>query len=103
MIKNGRPDTVEGRWEDHLLMDELPSSEQDVVYSWIKDNFIPRKTALRNRTSYGLKHIIQSKLGIYLTNNQFKDAMMKCGFNPVNPNSENWVFGISKNSPAFLK
>lgn len=30
-------------------------------------------------TSYGIKHILQSNTGIYLTNNEFKDAILLCG------------------------
>lgn len=82
---------------------ELPIETQEKVISWIKDNFVPRKTPMKDRSSYGLKHLIQhdKDCGIYLTNNQFKDAMLTCGYIPSNPDYVNWYFGISLKSPAF--
>lgn len=54
-----------------------------------------------DKTSYGLKHILEHDTGIYLTNNEFKDAMLICGYEPVNPQELNWTYCISKKSPAF--
>ena len=101
MIKNGRPYSNENGWIDDGLITNKPQEIQDIVLSWIRNNFLPRKTELTGSTSYGLKHILQSDMGIYLTNNEFKDAMMMCGFNPVNPNKLNWTYRISKKSPVF--
>ena len=38
-----------------------------------------------------------------MTNNQFKDAMLLCGFKPEDPDSFNWLFYIDKKSPVFIK
>ena len=45
--------------------------------------------------------IFEKDTGLYLTNNEFKDAMLMCGYEPVNPNELNWNYCISKKSPAF--
>ena len=103
MIKNGRPYSNENGHEDAGLITEHSKEEQETVMNWIRDNIKPRKTPLYSRTSYGMKHILQRNTGIYLTNNEFKDAMMMCGFEPINPNELNWVYCISKKSPAFIK
>ncbi len=66
-------------------------------------NLFSRKTVLDTHTSYGLKHILERDTGLYLTNNEFKDAMLMCGYKPTNPNDLNWCYCISKRSPAFNK
>ena len=101
MIKNNRPYTRENGYEDADLITDHPEYEQKIVMDWIHNNIYPRQTVLRDRTSYGMKHILERDTGIYLTNNEFKDAMMICGFMPYDPNDLNWVYCISKKSPAF--
>ena len=66
---------------------------------WLKANVFPRKTPLRLPTSYGMKHVLQFRTGIYMTNNQFKEAMLICGFKPVEAEELNWWYCVSKKSP----
>lgn len=101
MIKNNRPYTNENGWVDDELIIDIDEKEQEIVFNWIDKNIMPRKTELDTRTSYGIKHLLEQDKGIYLTNNQFKDAMMHCGYMPVNPNELNWTYRISKKSKAF--
>lgn len=101
MIRNGGPYTNENGWEDAGLITDHPEEEQKIVLDWIRRNILPRKTVLHERTSYGLKHLLEHDVKIYLTNNEFKDAMMMCGFEPVDPNMLNWIYRISAKSPAF--
>ncbi len=103
MIKNNKPFTNENGWEDSELISDLSLEKQEIVLNWIKSGFIPRKTENRSHSSYGLKHYLQDETGIYLTNNQFKDAMMICGFYTKDPNKLNWHYGISEKSPVFLR
>lgn len=103
MIRNGRPYTNENGHEDAGLITDHPQEEQNIVMNWIRENIFPRKTVNFERTSYGVKHLLQWDTNIYLTNNEFKDAMMICGFEPVNPNKLNWMYRISEKSPAFKK
>lgn len=103
MMRNGRPYSIENGWEDDGLITSHPKEEQEIVMAWIRENFIPRKTVLYGNTSYGLKHILQHDTNIYLTNNEFKDAMLQCGFEPSDPDELNWHYRISRKSPAFRR
>ena len=86
--------------EDRL--DKLNKENKEKLLQWIKKNFIPIKsTNYKCSTSYGLKHLIQHQEGLYVTNEQFKEAMLLCGFRPGNPNCKNWCFNISQRSKAF--
>ena len=97
-IINGRPYT-EG---DNRLLTNLSEDDQKIALDWIRKNIHPRKTPLASPTSYGLKHYLERDTKLYLTNNQFKDAMLMCGFFPVDEHALNWAYCISKKSPAFL-
>ena len=101
MLKNGRPYSNENGYVDDALITNRTQEEIDIVYRWIDMNLFPRKTTLTSYTSYGIKHILERDTGIYLTNNEFKDAMLMCGYKPTNPNDLNWCYCISKKSPAF--
>jgi len=82
----------------------MPLSEQeyDALKEWIEHNLVPIKTFNDFKTSYGLKHIFEfSENGFYVDNDTFKKAMVECGFRVRSRNTENWVFNISMNSPAF--
>lgn len=101
MIKNGHPYTNENGYVDDELLSDIPEDHQLIVRLWIKDNIRPIKSGNYWHSSYGIKHILQHDTKIYLTNNQFKDAMMQCGYMPCDPNRLNWNFRISEKSPAF--
>lgn len=101
MMRNNRPYTNENGWEDDGLITDRPKEEMDMAMAWIADNLRPRKTPLLSRTSYGIKHLLQRDTGLYLTNNEFKDAMLLSGYEPIDPNELNWHYCISKKSPAF--
>lgn len=96
-IRNGIPWTK----GDEALLTELSKEEQMQVLDWIEENIIPRKTAYEGVSSYGLKHILTHDTDIYLTNNQFKHAMLLAGYEPVRPYMLNWHYCISKKSKAF--
>ena len=106
-IKGGRPWTNSGYpdfWEDNDLITDLSESKMERVIEWIKTSIIPRKTPTPYKTSYWLKHRMERELDdIYTTNNQFKDAMLMCGFYPVNEAALNWVYGISLRSPCIIR
>lgn len=83
---------------------QLSPSETRALIDWIKANFKPIKTANKNYTSYGLKHIFEkSECGFYITNGMFKGAMLQAGFDPVDKQDLNWVFCISQKSPALKR
>ena len=80
---------------------DLPVSEQEKVLNWIRTGLLPRKTPLLNRSSNGMRKLLHGQLDIYVTNNQFKEAMLMCGFWPIDPKEWNWRYCISKKSPLF--
>lgn len=107
-IVNGHPWSIgcadpdlNKRGEDAALMSDLPEDVQRQVSDWIFGKIWKRDTPNYDHDSYELKHRIEKELGIYLTNNQMKDAMLQEGFSPVKENELNWHFYISQKSPAF--
>ncbi|WP_048041560.1 hypothetical protein [Methanosarcina mazei] len=57
---------------------------------------------VKNYTSYALKNLFeQTPGGFFITNKQFKEAMVRCNFLPVNKNKLNWEFRISLKSPGL--
>ena len=96
MIKNGRPYTNENGWEDGGLITDHGDEVKKAVDGWIGKNIRTAKKILRGRTSYGMKHILEHDTGIYLTNNEFKDAMLLAGYSPVNPGDMLRDFGFPK-------
>lgn len=80
----------------------LPASETRILSKWIKLNILPIKSPNLKHTSYSLKHLFEhSECGFYITNGQFKGAMMARGFIPVNKRELNWRFRISEKSPGL--
>lgn len=106
MYREKTAKVVEGRaWteDDTALVTDMTEEEQEKIMSWIHENILPRKMPLLTRSSYGIKHLLERDTGIYMTNNQFKDAMLLCGYEPVDERLLNWNYRISKKSPAFKR
>ena len=108
-MRNGRPYTDENGCVDAALITDRTPEEQKLVMDWIKANFRRSGKLLRGHTSYGLKHILHDDTGIYVTNNEFKDAMLQAGFHPVSALELNWrsravyVKELNENpSPFFI-
>ena len=94
MIKNGRPYTNENGFTDGALITGREDAVVTAVDGWIRKNIRAGKKVLQGHTSYGMKHLLEHDTGVYLTNNEFKDAMLLAGYRPVNPNSLNWKYRI---------
>ncbi|WP_217983389.1 hypothetical protein [Staphylococcus nepalensis] len=65
------------------------------------------KTFNTRHSSYGLKHVFERKYremlggafeGSYITNGQFKGAMLKAGFKVKDKSRLNWHFNVSEKS-----
>ncbi len=67
------------------------------LLEYIYCKFKPGITEARHWTSYGLKHMYEV-VNTYVTNGQFKAAMLLSGYLPVHPEYLNWTFQIS---PVF--
>ncbi len=98
-IVNGHPFT-DG---DNKLFSDLSPEQQITLLMWIKYGLLPSKGINPHRTSYGLKQEFEWEAHFYLTNNQFKDAMLMCGFAPADETELNWRFRIKERSPALMK
>ncbi len=94
MIKNGRPYTIENGYEDSGLITSRRDVDIRAVGTWIRENIRKGRTVYKGRTSYGLKHVLERDTGIYLTNNEFKDAMLLTGYFPVDAAELNWRYRI---------
>lgn len=81
----------------------MTEKEKISCQKWISENLKQIKTPNYDYSSYGLKHLLQNDIGIYMTNDDFKTLMVRCGFPPVNPEETNWHFKISMKSPAIKK
>ena len=86
---------------DHFR--DMPENEQKAALDWIKTNIYPGKKVWESRSSYGLKHDFEHKSRIYMTNNQFKEAMLLCGFKPVDETELNWYYRIDRKSPICVE
>lgn len=99
-MKNKRAGKTNGiPWTDgdrHRL-NELPQETQSVVLAWIKTGIILCKNGLVC-SSYFLKHRLHAETGIYVSDNQFKEAMLICGISPKNVCAFHWEYPLSRKS-----
>jgi hypothetical protein len=51
-------------------------------------------------SSYGLKHLYKRETGNYVTNGQFKGAMILYGYDPINPRYINCRYLVKFALPA---
>ena len=85
--------------------EDLTKDEQTILLNWCASVFTQIKTINTKHTSYGLKHIFENTPeGFYVSNGQFKGAMLKSGFISNNVETENnCYFNISEKSPILKK
>lgn len=104
MVNEKRPCTLNpDNSVDSALVTDLPANILPEILAWIRDNLTPSEDLCQDKTSYSLKHDLQNDTGIYMTNNQFKDAMLLCGFQAYDTDELNWKFYISPESVLFKK
>lgn len=95
MIRNGRPYTNENGAKDDGLINRFSQEQIGEIGEWIKKNVKRSRSILKGHTSYGMKHMLEHDIHIYMTNNEFKDAMLLAGFAPVDPDELNWRYRIA--------
>lgn len=86
---------------DDAKFTDLPKDEQKKVLAYIKESFVPMSKACKDYGAYQLKDAPYDVLGIYMTHNQFKHAMLTAGFKPVHTDDYEWFFRISAKSAAI--
>jgi hypothetical protein len=74
---------------------QLDNDLQIRLIAFIEANYRKRVTVNKERNSYGMKHDFEKwRLGDYVDNDQFKGAMLICGFLPSNIDNINWNFNV---------
>ena len=87
--------------EDTSRLKSIAPEIQEKIFIWIKANVFPSKGVIFMGTnSYGMKHVLEHRMGLYMTNNQYKEAMLRCGFFPVDSQELNWY--ILQSSPIYV-
>lgn len=94
--------SIHSKGEDYHFSD-LMAEEQSKALAWLRANISPRKTPNLRHTSYGMKHVLEDRTKIYMTNTQFKELMLLCGYYPVEVNELNWCYCLSNKSPIFKR
>lgn len=84
---------------------QLTQTEKTILAEWIEINMVPMKS-YRSQSSYFLKHRFEESVkGFYVTNGQFKGAMVAAGYRMIKPDSRiNCVFNakLKTNKPGKL-
>lgn len=76
---------------------KLSDKEQETLINYCLVAFVPSDYTLKGSSSYGMKHIFEdSPTGFYVSNGQFKGAMLIAGYIPANPHELNWNYKIDK-------
>jgi len=85
---------------------KISITDKQTVEKWIKEHILSQKKPNNRHTSYGIKHLFEEdkeNSGFYMSNGEFKGALLACGFKPVNEHIMNWKYCISEKSPAFTR
>jgi hypothetical protein len=92
IVKEERPAML--KWLDYI--------DSGKVCEWIDKNTVKIKSFNNKHTSYDLKHIFEkSENGFYISNDMFKQTMLRCGFKVKDILATNWIFNISEKSKCF--
>ncbi len=76
----------------------LTDSRYVRLLNFINKNLRPIKTINYKTSSYGLKHIIEKRIGFYVSNADCKKAMTECGYIHDHGDCRNWRFNVSERS-----
>ncbi len=82
--------------DDPRDFETLEVLEKAILLTWIAYAVQPH-TNYGTYSSYGYKHMF-ADVGFYVTNGQFKGAMLAAGYEPKDRDAQNWVFLAKKPS-----
>ena len=77
--------------DDHTSFKRMSKEQQEARVWWIRSAVTDSKRG--GCTSYYLKHQFERE-GFYVTDGEFRGAMWKAGYTPVDPQAENWFFKV---------
>ena len=81
---------------------ELTEEERNLVMTWLRYNVIPGTEIKHDFTTNEMRMTLQDRTNIALTNNQFKEAMLVCGFCPAVVDEENWRYYLRRTAPIIF-
>jgi hypothetical protein len=70
---------------------ECTEKKRRRLLEWIAESLVPASRGYRT-TSYALKHSFSAEAGLYVTNGEFKGAMLAAGYAPIHKGELNWRF-----------
>ena len=78
----------------------MEQTEIESVKKWVSVGNASKRTTLNRKiTSYGLKHIVEKDMGVYISNEALIKALVELGFTPNKiKNSPNYYFNITPNT-----
>ena len=80
----------------HEEYERLSEDMKERLARWIKEYLRSDKRFNHRISSYRLKHMFEAVERRYVTNGQFKMAMLKAGYSPYDLDELNWHFKIRK-------
>jgi len=80
--------------EELDIPEPVPLALRQVGLIWIIQAILPAPRKWTHITRYGLKHVLERDLNLYLTNGQFKKLMLAAGHKPTSTLEQNWRFKI---------
>ncbi|GAB2553475.1 hypothetical protein [Gracilibacillus alcaliphilus] len=84
--------------------EELTVEQQRILQDWIYVNFETSERFHLINASNNLKNLFEnSPEGFYITNGQFKGAMINAGYKVKDETERNWCFNVSKRSVKVLR
>lgn len=65
--------------------------------TWIAQTFVPSRRGQRrvHEGAFWLKHVAEEQLGRYVSEQEFKDAMVAAGHQPINARESPWQFRVA--------
>lgn len=86
-------------YDDPKQFKQLSQHERALLVSWILTSLAPTNGINHRHNSYEIKHSFSnSSLGFYVSNGQFKGAMLVAGFKTDKVKQRNWCFNVSEKS-----
>lgn len=83
------------RQKDHpRAYDQLSPAEKEALQYWIEHAIQPAPKVDEHQSSYGLKYEYARETKCYVSNAQFKGAMLVAGYLPTKQGEQNWHFAI---------
>lgn len=72
--------------------EKLKEHEKTILASWIESCVKTNERTMLRHSSYRLKHIAEKQCDFYISNGQFKGAMLAAGYEPIDTRFINWKF-----------